>query len=325
MNKFLLTIAIPTYNRNEILKNNLEVLLPQINIDCELLILDNCSDIPVSESLAELLVGYEDKVRVRIIRHRANVGGNENILRCIEHADGSFVWLLGDDDRPDDNAIANILFEIDQNPDALVFNMQLEENKSHENRQKTSILRGGTEYLNFSKSLGELIFISNMILKVSAAHNFLNVAYNLQASCSSQLIVAVKMLGVDGKSVMSIRKSVSEIALAIGRKKATKSDLTIALGFPLLVLADWTVEECDAVNKLVKSLWGFKTQLYALDYLCLLAKKNRRQAMSFLSYIQRETVLYDGLFSFRRLFFMSFSLFIFYPDFYFYVRKNIGK
>jgi GT2 family glycosyltransferase len=37
-----LTIAIPTYNRNELLLRHLAHLLPQLNERCRLLILDNC-------------------------------------------------------------------------------------------------------------------------------------------------------------------------------------------------------------------------------------------------------------------------------------------
>ena len=49
-----LTIAIPTYNRNEILKANLEKLLPQVTDECNVVIFDNCSDTPVKEVIEEV-------------------------------------------------------------------------------------------------------------------------------------------------------------------------------------------------------------------------------------------------------------------------------
>ena len=51
----MITIAIPTYNRNRTLKENLRLLLPQLTDRCRLLIIDNCSDTPVAETLADLL------------------------------------------------------------------------------------------------------------------------------------------------------------------------------------------------------------------------------------------------------------------------------
>ena len=53
-----LTVAIPTYNRNATLKATLEHLLPQWNERCKLLILDNHSDVPVEETLRDLLAAY---------------------------------------------------------------------------------------------------------------------------------------------------------------------------------------------------------------------------------------------------------------------------
>ena len=53
-----LTIAIPTYNRNEILKANLGKLLPQVTKECRVIIFDNCSDVPVKDSIQNLLEVY---------------------------------------------------------------------------------------------------------------------------------------------------------------------------------------------------------------------------------------------------------------------------
>ena len=53
-----LTIAIPTYNRNDIFRANLEKLLPQVTNECRVIIFDNCSDIPIENTVKDLLSKY---------------------------------------------------------------------------------------------------------------------------------------------------------------------------------------------------------------------------------------------------------------------------
>ena len=55
-----LTIAIPTYNRNNIFRANLEKLLPQVTEECRIIIYDNCSDIAVKDSITDLLNSYSN-------------------------------------------------------------------------------------------------------------------------------------------------------------------------------------------------------------------------------------------------------------------------
>ena len=116
-----LTIAIPTYNRNEILKRNLATLLPQLTPDCELLIIDNHSDVPVQEGIGDLVAQYPS-VQCRIVRNRFNIGGNANIMRCFELANAEWLWVLSDDDPPKREAVVNILDEVRQPSDAISIN-----------------------------------------------------------------------------------------------------------------------------------------------------------------------------------------------------------
>jgi abequosyltransferase len=81
-----LTIAIPTYNRSEQIKATISLLLPQLTPECFLLIIDNHSDVPVSESLAALLATLPQS-QYSIVRNRVNIGGNANIVRCFELCD----------------------------------------------------------------------------------------------------------------------------------------------------------------------------------------------------------------------------------------------
>jgi glycosyltransferase involved in cell wall biosynthesis len=112
--KPILSIVIPTFNRNETLKQNLLYLLPQLtdnNEKCELIILDNHSDVPVVESISDLLVDCGNQ-NISVIRHPFNLGMSANILRAFEVCNGSFLWILGDDDRLTEGALNIVLNDI---------------------------------------------------------------------------------------------------------------------------------------------------------------------------------------------------------------------
>ena len=268
-----LTVAIPTFNRNEFLKTNISILIPQLTPACELLILDNCSTIPVEDTLKEVLVTAVD-ASIRIVRHRANVGGSENILRCIELAQGEFVWLLGDDDQPIESAIANIFAELDKHPDALVVNMYAA-NEGHSVRTSNQVLRGSIEYLSAFKSLGDLIFISTMVLRVDRALPYLSEAYQWQSSCAAQLIVVAMILRPDGKAVISSR----EVFCDIGRaaiNEGNQSLVTIGLGISTLLYVPWSPEEARFIKYLTNRGWSARHQLHVLNYLIQLANEGQR-------------------------------------------------
>ena len=246
-----LSVAIPTFNRNDILKANLAKLIPQLTSACELVILDNCSTIPVADTLSDLLATIPENISVRVIRHRANVGGNENILRCIEYAQGEFVWLLGDDDEPVDNAVANIFQELDEHPETLVLNMYAP-STIHSIRSHTRIVNGPKEYLAATKFAGELIFISTMVLKVSRALPYMMTAYLWQSCHAPQLILIAMMLRPNAMAVYSSRKVVCCIGLNTPAE-LQYSPIPVALGFPTLMFAPWNKDEMAHIVSIVKN------------------------------------------------------------------------
>lgn len=116
MNTPILTIGIPTYNRPNSITKTVRALLPQLNEKVVLEVRDNCSDIPVAELFTD-----EEKKCFTIIRNKANIGGDANIAGCIYHANTKWVWDLGDDDNPLDNAVETIINYIESYPEALFF------------------------------------------------------------------------------------------------------------------------------------------------------------------------------------------------------------
>jgi len=111
-----LTVAVPTFERLEFLKQTLAVLSPQICERVELLIVDNHSHDGTWDYLESL------PRSVRRLRQEKNVGMDLNVIECLVRARGAFTWTLGDDDFPCANAVAAILEAIDANPGAsLIF------------------------------------------------------------------------------------------------------------------------------------------------------------------------------------------------------------
>lgn len=92
----LITIAIPTFNRAELLKVCVVTALAQTYQDFELLVSDNAS----TDETGKVLGEFADR-RLRVIRQKENVGLLGNWNACLNEARGKYVVLLSDDDRID--------------------------------------------------------------------------------------------------------------------------------------------------------------------------------------------------------------------------------
>ena len=111
----LLTIAIPTYNRKNLLKRALESIISQLNSRIEVLVSDNASDDGTDEMMAEYFP------MIRYIKNETNMGADYNFLQCYREARGKYVILLGSDDRFADGALAYLTDFLERNDCDWVF------------------------------------------------------------------------------------------------------------------------------------------------------------------------------------------------------------
>ncbi|MDB5002306.1 MAG: hypothetical protein JWQ34_531 [Mucilaginibacter sp.] len=183
---YYLTIAIPTYNRKEPLINTLNKLLPQLNDNCFLLIIDNHSDVFVSDYAIDLIEKHA-QVNYELIRNRVNVGGNCNILRCFEYCKTDWLWVLGDDDELLPNAVETILFDITKYPEALNINYY-SPNVIHPLRTKTTISYGRGQFVESIDSFGAAIFISTNIYNSKLIGNDMMLANHYAYTCVPQFL-----------------------------------------------------------------------------------------------------------------------------------------
>ena len=121
---FLLTIAIPTYNRLSKLKRLLENINNQIfsfSEQIELLISNNCSNDDTSIFL-ESLVAIKPNLTINIYNQDVNLGFDGNISFLYNTAKGKYVWFFADDDLLLPEAINNIVGTLKQEePNILLF------------------------------------------------------------------------------------------------------------------------------------------------------------------------------------------------------------
>ena len=116
----LLTIAIPTYNRAEILKQKLSFLFSTIDENCLILISDNASEDNTTDIVKPFMEQFSN---IAYHRNTTNLGYDANVLKCVELSTTDYVWILSDDDDIEQNAPYIILNYIKQeSPDLICLN-----------------------------------------------------------------------------------------------------------------------------------------------------------------------------------------------------------
>ena len=110
MNKPLLSICIPTYNRENGLKDCLDHVVCQFkdnNIyrNVEIIISDNASE----DGTGQIAKEYQDKYNnIFYFRNKENIGFDRNVYNALANARGYFCWTLNDDMILQLNAITYI-------------------------------------------------------------------------------------------------------------------------------------------------------------------------------------------------------------------------
>lgn len=115
----LLTIAIPTYNRADLLDQQLEWLSHAIKgyeQDCEILVSDNCS----SDYTPQVIKKWQkilSSVTFTSNRNSSNLGVMRNIIYCLNSATTKYVWTIGDDDPIQDRTVGYVIDKLQKHQD----------------------------------------------------------------------------------------------------------------------------------------------------------------------------------------------------------------
>lgn len=102
MEKELVSILIPVFNRVTIVGETIDSAIKQTYKNIEIIIVDNCSN----DGTWELLQKYASKEsRIHIFRNNENIGPVRNWKRCIDEAKGEYAKILFSDDLIAENFI----------------------------------------------------------------------------------------------------------------------------------------------------------------------------------------------------------------------------
>lgn len=97
--KPLLSICIPTYNREKLLLECLTKIISQLEKKCllnsvEIVISDNNS----SDNTENLVKSFWNDCNIKYFKNNNNIWLNANVIKVTEHANWKYLWLLSDDD-----------------------------------------------------------------------------------------------------------------------------------------------------------------------------------------------------------------------------------
>jgi glycosyltransferase involved in cell wall biosynthesis len=111
----LLTIAIPTYNRALLLERNLTSICNSIkgfeNL-VEVIISDNNSN----DNTAQIALSFNTLDYIHYFRNEYNIGFTYNYIKIVnQYARGRYCWIIGDDDFVREDSISYLINDLNYN------------------------------------------------------------------------------------------------------------------------------------------------------------------------------------------------------------------
>ncbi|MFN3998114.1 glycosyltransferase [Algoriphagus sp.] len=161
----MLSIVIPTYNRNEKvlrLLNKIKTINKEYKLS--VVVIDNNSDVSTEDFLRNKK--YQFSEEFKIIRNNGNVGLGGNLINSFLNCQTQWMWLLGDDDLPLEDSIQKILNEIENTSEQDFLIKFNSEAGKFPNRNLE--IKGIENLIDFCDDFGyysNMVFISNSIFK----------------------------------------------------------------------------------------------------------------------------------------------------------------
>jgi glycosyltransferase involved in cell wall biosynthesis len=165
----LLTIAIPTFNREVFLDRALDSIHSQIkdqNYPIEIIVSNNNSQ-DNSEKIVEKYINQG--LPIQYIKNAQNMGADFNIVQCYKKATGKYVVVFGDDDIFNAGAINRILYILNKYKGVGLFFLNWRVIDGNESLKSTvSEILVYEDYVSFYDTVNQSItFISGMIVNSS--------------------------------------------------------------------------------------------------------------------------------------------------------------
>lgn len=117
-----LSICISTFNRESYIKETLDTIVPQLNENVELVLVDAGT----SNETQKVVSNYIKKNNfIRYFKESVNSGVDGDYDKAIKYAYGEFCWLMTDDDLLEVDAINKVLNKINKTVDLIVVNSKV--------------------------------------------------------------------------------------------------------------------------------------------------------------------------------------------------------
>ncbi len=171
MNNTLISICIATYNRADYIGETVESIIPQLDDDIELLIVDGAS----TDNTEGIVRNYVlNEPRIRYIRLSEKGGVDHDYDKSVELARGEFCWLFTDDDIIKPGAVAAVKKAIAAGHSLIVVNAEVRNRDlSIVLDERRIVMRSDHEYTShaveelFKDTLRYLSFIGAIVIRRS--------------------------------------------------------------------------------------------------------------------------------------------------------------
>lgn len=206
----ILTIAIPTYNRPDKVKNTILRLLPQLASNVKIVVHDNCSPTIIKDHL-EKEIGENVLEKIEVIRNRINIGADSNFQRCFEMCTTPYIWLLGDDDKIEENAVALILDELEKYKNHDLIGINFNSDCNTVGRTKPILISSTSDLANKLDHFGNWLFISTSVYKTEEYLKYISRQAWGAYSMASQIVPAMIAISNNKTFVLSEKYIVTNI------------------------------------------------------------------------------------------------------------------
>lgn len=200
----MLTICIPTYPARQ------DSCLRLISQLCEHKELSSISVKVSYNGSARQADGFRRRVVERagkpvlVSANGTDIGGNANILRCVELADTEWVWIIGDDDEARPGALAAIIEDIGQfGEQALAFQYST----SIKQYERQCLLASAEELFRVAHP-GNSNLISTNIINANIMKRYLPGAYKMLYTNCVMLSMVLAAIESEGRGVLISNRSV---------------------------------------------------------------------------------------------------------------------
>lgn len=188
--KLKLTIAIPTFNRKELLRECLNSIIPQYREGMEIYISDNASQDGTKEMI-ETEFNYHF---IRYKRNNENVGSDRNFIQCFNNGQGEYLHMLSDDDLLLPGTVDALFSFFEMKPSMIYLNnCNIGDEKKIEINQN---FRKFHEIMDFINYVGIYItFLSGIVLRKEYVDKVVNKERFINTNFP-QSYVAIECLGM---------------------------------------------------------------------------------------------------------------------------------